>query len=129
MNSLQLLNSTFKRICAFVEKSGFKIRNIEYGIAFYFYPDSKLLNYTWIWKNKKEMLLGRRINDYDDIESSLFSLSISRYNYFKRHNIKNSEPLSEPISKNTLNFINVCSFLKSCDSVEELAIKMDLMGV
>jgi hypothetical protein len=128
MNSSQLLNSTFKRICDFTEKCGFKIRNTEYGIAFYFYPDSKLLNYTWMWKNKKEMLLGRRINDYD-IESSLFSLSISRYKYFKRHNIKNSEPLSEPISENTSKFIDICRFLAECSSVEEVALKMDLIGI
>jgi hypothetical protein len=128
MNSSQLLNSTFKRICVFVEKSGFKIRNVEGCVAFYFYPDAKLSYYTWIWKNKKELMLGRRINDYE-IESSLFSLLISRYEYLKRYNIKNTEPVSEPISETASNFIDVCRVLKSCNFIEELAIKMDLMGI
>ena len=128
MNSSQLLNSTFKRICVFVEKCGFKIRNMKGCVAFYFYPDAKLSYYTWIWKNKKEMLLGRKINDYD-IENSLFSLLISRYEYIKRYNIKNPEPISEPISETTSNFVDVCRVLNCCDSIEELVIKMDLIGV
>jgi hypothetical protein len=128
MNSSQLLNLAFKRICVFVEKSGFKIRNVQGGVAFYFYPDAKLSYYAWIWQNKKELMLGRRVNDYD-IECSLFSNLISRYEYFKRYNIKNTEPISEPISENTSNFINVCRVLNGCDSVEEFTIKMDLMGI
>jgi hypothetical protein len=81
-----------------------------------------------MWKNKKEMLFGHKVNDYD-IDTSLFSKIISRYEYIKRYNINNSEPISEPISKYTSNFIDVCRFLNGCDSVEELIIKMDLMGI
>jgi hypothetical protein len=59
----------------------------------------------------------------------LFSVLITRYEYTKRYNIKNTEPISEPISENTLNFINVCEFLNRCGSIEEIALKMDLMGI
>jgi hypothetical protein len=118
-----LINSTFKRICDFVEKSGFKIRNTDFGIAFYFYPDAKVSNYDWVWVNKKELLLG------SNHVYSLFLCIFSRYKYITRYNIKNTEPISEPISENTLNFINVCEFLNGCDSIEELAMKMNLMGI
>ena len=128
MSSLQLLNSTFKRICVIVEKCGFKIRNTEYGIAFYFYPDIKIFNYVWTWANKKELLLGSNINGHSHVYS-LFSSIIARYEYFKTYKIKNSEPLSEPVSENMLNFINVCRFLNGCDSIEEVALKIDLIGI
>jgi hypothetical protein len=123
MSLSQLLNSTFKRICVFAEKSGFKILDAEFGVAFYFYPDAKISNYDWVWVNKKELLLG------SNHAYSLFSVLITRYEYTKRYNIKNTEPISEPISENTLNFINVCEFLNRCGSIEEIALKMDLMGI
>ena len=41
MSSSQLLNSTFKRISAFVEKCGFKIRKEKTIIEFCFNPDAK----------------------------------------------------------------------------------------
>lgn len=129
MSSSQLLNSTFKRICVFVEKSGFEIRNTEFGVAFYLDPNAELAYYTWLWRNKKELMLGGCIiNDYD-IESSLFSKIINRFAYIKRYNINNPEPVSEPISETTSNFIDVCRFLSGCYSIEEVAIKMDLMGI
>ena len=128
MSTSNLLNSTFKRVCVFIEKNGFKIRNVEYAVAFYFYPDAKLFNYTWMWKNKKDLMLGRRINDYD-IESSLFSLLIKSYEYIKRYNINNPELVSELISENTSDFINTCRYLEYCNSIEELTIKMDLIGI
>lgn len=129
MNSSQLLNSTFKRICVFVEKSGFEIRNTQFGIAFYSEPNAALAYYTWLWKNKKELIIGGRfINDYDN-ESSLFSKIINRFEYIKRYNINNPEPVSEPIYETTSNFIDVCRFLNGCDSIEEVALKMDLMGI
>ena len=114
MSPSQLLDSTFKRICIFAEKSGFKIRNVEGCVAFYFNSNSKLCNYVWRWKNKKDLMLGNKIDC--DYENSLFSMLIYRYEYIKRHNIKNSEPISEPISENALNFINVCRFLNDCIS-------------
>jgi hypothetical protein len=120
----KILNSTFKRICNFVEKSGFKIRNLGYGFTFYFHPDAKVFNYTWMWKNKKDLMLGYRINNYD-IESSLFSLLIKRYEHIKRYNINNPELISE----NTSDFINMCRFLEGCNSIEELVLKMDLMDI
>ena len=123
MNSSQLLNSTFKRICVFIEKSGFKIRNTDLGVAFYFYPDAKVSNYDWVWVNKKELLLG------SSHAYSLFSVLITRYEYTKRYSIKNTEPISEPISETTSNFIDVCGFLNRCGSIEEIALKMDLMGI
>ena len=128
MSSSQLLNSTFKRICAFVEKSGFEIRNTGFGVAFYLEPNAEQAYYTWLWKNKMELMIGRNMNDYD-IESSLFSKLILRYEYIKRYNINNPEPVSEPISETTSNFIDVCRFLNGCHSVEEVDIKMDLMVI
>jgi hypothetical protein len=128
MNSLQLLNSTFKRICAFVEKSGFEIRNTEFGVAFYLEPNAELAYYTWLWKNKKELLIGCSINDYD-IDSSLFSNIINRFGFIKQYNINSPEPVSEPISETTSNFIDVCRFLNGCHSIEEIALKMDLMRI
>ena len=125
MSSSQLTNLTFKRICAFAEKCGFKIQNVKGDVAFYYRPHTKLFDYVWRWRNRKELLLG--CNKF--CIHSLFSLLISRYEYIKCYNIKNSEPISEPISKNTSNFINVCRVLNGCDSVEEVALKMDLMGI
>jgi hypothetical protein len=128
MSSSPLLDSIFKRICVFVEKTGFKIRTTDFGVAFYLDPNAKLAYFTWLFGNKKELMIGRNINEYD-IESSLFSKLISRHEYIKRYNIKNTEPLSEPISETTSNFIDICRFLNGCDSIEELASKMDLMGI
>ena len=125
MSSSQLLSSTFKRICVFAEKCGFKIRKEKAIIKFYFNPNAKNYNYDWAWRNRKELLLG--CNKFDIL--SLFSCVITRYQYFKRYNIKNTEPISEPISKNTLNFIDVCGFLNGCNSLEEVALKMDLIGI
>ena len=125
MSSSQLLNIVFKRICAFAEKCGFKIRKEKTIINFYFNPNAKKYNYDWAWRNRKELLLG--CNKFGIL--SLFSCIITRYQYFKRYNIKNAEPISEPISENTLNFIDVCRFLNGCDSVEEVALKMDLIGI
>ena len=125
MNSSQLLNSIFKRICDFTEKCGFKIRKEKTIIEFYFNPNAKKYNYFWMWRNRKELLLGYKKFGI----TSLFSSIIARYEYFKTYNIKNSEPLSEPISKNTSNFINVCRVLNGCHSVEEVALKMDLIGI
>jgi hypothetical protein len=106
---------------------------VKDGVIFYYYPDTKLFNYTWTWKNKKEMLLGRKINDYiiNDyiLTHSLFSHLIARYEYIKLYNINNTEPISEPISETTLDFINACRSLKDCSCLEELVIKMDLMGI
>jgi hypothetical protein len=128
MISSQLLNSTFKRICDFIEKSGFKTRNTSFGIALYYDKNIKVNYHLWVWVNKKELLLGSNINGHSHVYS-LFSSIIARYEYFKKFNIKNAEPLTEPISENTLNFINVCRFLNDCNSIEELTIKMDLMGI
>ena len=85
----------------------------------------KKYNWVWTWRNKKELLLG--CNKFNI--PSLFSCVIVQYQFFKKYNIKNTEPLSEPISKNTLNFIDVCGFLNGCNSVEEVALKMDLIGI
>ena len=129
MNSSQLLNSTFKRISKFIKVHNFKLRRLSNGdYAFYLNHDSKLHNYDWSWKNKKALMLGRKINDYI-LTHSLFSHLIARYEYLKKYNIKNTEPISEPISENTLYFINVCRCLKDCSCLEELVIKMDLMGI
>jgi hypothetical protein len=121
MSSSQLLDSTFKRICTFVEKCGFKILKEKTIIKFYFNPNAKKYNYDWVWRNRKELLLG--CNKFGIL--SLFSCVITRYQYFKRYNIKNTEPISE----NTSNFINVCRVLNGCHSVEEVALKIDLMGI
>lgn len=129
MNSSQLLNSTFKRVSIFIESHNFKLRRLSNGdYAFYLNPDSKLHNYAWSWRNKKELMLGRKINDYI-FTHSLFLHLIARYEYFKKYNIKNMEPISEPISENMLKFIDMCRCLKDCSCLEELVIKMDLMGI
>lgn len=125
MSSSQLLDSTFKRICAFVEKCGFKILKEKTIIEFYFNPNAKKYNYTWMWRNRKEVLLGCKKFDI----LSLFAHIIVRYERFKKYNIENSEPLSEPISETTSNFINVCRVLNGCHSIEEVALKMDLIGI
>jgi hypothetical protein len=125
MSSSQLLNSTFKRICDFTEKCGFKIQKEKTIIEFYFNPNAKKYNYDWMWRNRKELLLGCKKFGI----LSLFTNIIVRYEYFKKYNIKNTEPISEPISENTSNFIDVCRFLNGCHSVEEVAFKMDLIGI
>ena len=125
MSSSQLLNSTFKRICVFAEKCGFKIRKEKTIVEFYFNPNAKTYYYDWTWRNRKELLLGCKKFGIP----SLFTNIIARYEYFKKYNIKNTEPISEPISESTSNFINVCKFLNGCDSVEEVAFKMNLISV
>lgn len=128
MNSSQLLVSTFKRICIFAEKYSFKIRNTSFGIALCYDQNIKVNYHLHVWTNKKELLLGSNINGHSHVYS-LFSSIIARYEYFKTYNIKNSEPLSEPISENMSNFIDVCRFLNGCNSIEEVALKMALMRI
>lgn len=128
MNSSQLLDSTYKRICIFAEKYSFKIRNTSFGIALCYDQNIKVNYHLHVWTNKKELLLGCNINGHSYVYS-LFSNIIARYEYFKKLNIKNAEPISEPISETTSNFIDVCRFLNRCGSIEEIALKMDLMGI
>lgn len=122
MNSSHLLNSTFKRVSNFIEAHNFKLRRLSNGdYAFYVNPDSELYNYDWAWINKKELLLG---NDNKNVYS-LFDLMCRRKNYYDSLNNKPKEFFS----KNELKFVDICRCLKDCSCLEELAIRMDLMGI
>ena len=123
MNSSQLLNSTFKRVSNFIEAHNFKLRRLSNGdYAFYLnHPDSKLHYYDWAWINKKELLFG---NNNDNVYS-LFDLVCRRKKYYDSLNIKPKEFFSE----NELKFIDICRCLKDCSCLEELVIKMDLVGI
>lgn len=121
MSSSQLLNSTFKRVSNLIEAHNFKLRRLSNGdYAFYVNSDFKLWKYDWAWVNKKELLLG---NDNDNVYS-LFDLMCRRKNYY--------DSLNKPIeffSENELKFVDICRCLKDCSCLEELVIKMDLMGI
>ena len=122
MNSSQLLNSTFKRVSNLIEAHNFKLHRLPTGdYAFYANSDFKLWKYDWAWVNKKELLLG---NDNDNVYS-LFDLMCRRKNYYDSLNIKPIKFFSE----NELKFIDICRCLTDCSCLEELVIKMDLMGI
>ena len=72
-------------------------------------------------KKYKELLFG---NNNDNVYS-LFDLVCRRKKYYDSLNIKPKEFFSE----NELKFIDICRCLKDCSCLEEIVIKMDLIGV
>jgi hypothetical protein len=117
-----LINSTFKRVSNVIKAHNFKLQRLSTGdYAFYLNSDSKLWKYDWAWANKKELLLG---NNNDNVYS-LFYLICCRKNYYDTIITKPKDFFSE----NELKFIDICQCLKDCSCLEELVIKMDLIGI
>jgi hypothetical protein len=110
MNSLQLLNLTFKRICEIASMCGLVIRELPSGeINVRLIKDDNWN--SWKWKNKEQFLIGNG----DDASLFLFICNEYQCSYLK--------------DKINLRFIDLCEILKSCESIEELMIKMDLIGI
>ena len=123
-SSKKLLNLVFKHVSNFIEAHNFKLQQLLNGdYAFYFNSNSKLSCYDWSWRNKKELLLGNHHKSY--ITYSLFFLIYYRKQYCDKFNITSKEFSSE----NALKFADMCQCLKDCSCLEELAIKMDIMGI
>ena len=84
------------------------------GISFCAASEDGVIRWSsWEWENKEQFLLG---NQYD---MSLFKFVVDEYiPYYSFFN-----------HKCYASFINLCKTLKDCESIEELTIKMDLVGI
>jgi hypothetical protein len=110
MDNLNLIDSTFRCICEIASMSGLVIKELPSGGVFVRVINDDGWN-SWEWENKKQFLIS---ND-NGISLFLFIANEYQYSYLK--------------DKINLNFINLCKILKSCESIEELSIKMDLLGI
>jgi hypothetical protein len=65
----------------------------------------------WEWENKEQFL----ISDDNDVSLFLVLTNVYQNSYLK--------------DKINLSFINLCKTLNDCKCIEELALKMDLIGI
>jgi hypothetical protein len=115
MDNLNLIDSTFRRICEIANMSNITIKELPSGcISFCATGEDNAIRWSsWEWENKEQFLLG---NKYD---MSLFKFVVDEYiPYYSFFN-----------HKRYTNFIDLCKTLKGCECIEELNIKMDLMGI
>jgi hypothetical protein len=115
MNNLNLIDLVFERICRIANMSGITIKELPSGCISFCatVKDNAITWSSWEWENKEQFLLG---NQYD---MSLFRFVVDEYiPYYSRFN-----------HKRYTNFIDLCKTLKSCECIEEIIIKMDLMGI
>lgn len=110
MSSMNFIDSTFRRICEIASMSGLVIKELPSGGVHVRVINDDGWN-SWEWENKEQFL----ISDSDDVSLFLFIANEYQCSYLK--------------DKINLNFINLCKTVKSCESIEELTIKMDLMGI
>ena len=112
MNNLNLINLTFRRICEIASMCGLVIKELPSGGVYVriIKNDRTHLN-PWEWENKEQFL----ISDDNKVSLFLFLTNVYQSSYLK--------------GKINLSFINLCETLKRCESIEELAIKMDLIGI
>lgn len=107
---MNLIDSTFRRICEIASMCGLVIKELPNGGVFVRVINDDGWN-SWEWENKKQFLIS---ND-NDISLFLFIANEYQCSYLK--------------GKINLSFIKLCETLKSCESIEELILKMNLMGI
>ena len=112
MNNLNLIDSIFRRICEIASMCGLVIKELPSGGVYVriIKDDISLWN-SWEWENKEQFLIS------DDNDTSLFSF------------LTNEDQGSYLKDKINLSFINLCKTLNDCECIEELVLKMDLMGI
>lgn len=116
MNNLNLINLTFRRICEIANMSGLVIKELQSGGVYIRLIKDDSFNWnSWEWENKEQFLIGNGDDNIDNESLFLFIYNEHQCSYLK--------------DKINLSFINLCKTLKGCESIEELAIKMDLMGI
>jgi hypothetical protein len=112
MDNLNLINSTFRRIYEIASMSGLVIKELPSGGVHVRIIKNDITHLNpWEWENKEQFL----ISDDNEVSLFLFLTNVYQSSYLK--------------DKINLNFINLCKTLKGCESIEELIIKMDLMGI
>ena len=118
---MNLIDIAFKRVCDFAETHGFKVeQSLNGNILFHMFNENGSKWNTWSYKNKSEFLIG------DKFVMSLFSCIVYNYEYSYYSYLIHNSRLKH---KNILSFIESCKILKDCICIEELTIKMDLMGI
>jgi hypothetical protein len=115
MDNLNLIDPVFRRICEIANMSGIMIKERPSGcISFCAIGEDNAIRWSsWEWENKEQFLVG------DQYYLSLFRFVVDEYIPF----------YSSLSHKRYANFINLCETLKRCESIEELVLKMDLMGI
>jgi hypothetical protein len=111
---MNFIESTFRRICEIASMSGLVIKESPSGgVHVRIIKDDRSHWNSWEWENKEQFLIG------DQYYLSLFRFVVDEYIPF----------YSSLSHKRYANFINLCETLKRCESIEELVLKMDLMGI
>ena len=112
MNNLNLIDSTFRRICEIASMCGLVIKELPSGGVYVrIIKDDRTHLNPWEWENKEQFL----ISDDDEVSLFLFLTNVYQSSYLK--------------GKINLSFIDLCKTLKSCECIEEIVIKMDLVGI
>ena len=111
---MNLIDTTFKRICEIAGMCGLVIKELPSGgVHVHIIKNDRTHWNPWEWENKEQFLVG------DQYYLSLFRFVIDEY-----------IPFYSPLShKRYASFINLCKTLKRCESIEELVLKLDLMGI
>jgi hypothetical protein len=109
---MNLIDLVFERICEIASMCGLVIKESPSGgVHVRIIKNDRTHLNPWEWENKEQFL----ISDDNEVSLFLFLTNVYQSSYLK--------------DKINLNFINLCKILKSCESIEELSIKMDLMGI
>lgn len=124
LNTMNLIESTFKRACDFLKANDFTILLEDNTIYLYaFYNPNDIHNWICRFNSKERFLLS--IKNINKNVVSLFDISVFEY-------ISHKEPYFKYILKDKgicTSFISICKVLKDCSCLEELNLKMDLMGI
>lgn len=121
MDNLNLIDSTFKRVCDFLKANYFTILLEDNMIYLYvFYTPYDMHNWLWRFNSKEGFLLSKNIKDFPGFGNVSVFEYISIKESYIRYVLKHKEIYT---------FINVCKILKDCSCLEELIIKMDLIGI
>ena len=118
---MNLIDLTFKRVCDFFKINDFTIILEDNNIYLYvFYNSNDKHNWLWRFNSKERFLLHNKI--IRDV--SVFDVSVFEYISYKESYIKYILK-----HKEIYTFIDICKELKDCSCLEELIIKIDLMGI
>lgn len=118
MDNLNLIDLVFERVSNFVEICTHGIFKIEQSfsgkISFRAFNEDGTCWYSLRWRNKEEFLIDSQF------DKSLFTFSIHEYEQSDYSCLRHER---------YVRFVNTCKILKGCECIEELALKMDLMGI